>query len=220
MEKYKFIEKKYYILVIMLFVCNFFFAETKKEHNVYLKGEKNGIEVRIKILTQYKYDYGLYSSIDDFLYSSSRREPKNALLVSTNSFLVEITNKSSLSIQLNNSQDSLSFICNGIQISQELEVEDGSFPNKIFSGSKVSFYIKPIYTLEDYYETSKLIELGKDVSKYTKKLGDAHTINFGASLVDFSLKNGRGSYFIYYSDKFYAVYSIGGNEIYLYLSYE
>ena len=228
---------KWVLSIVFVMMCAFMFAEENDKH-LYLKGEMEGIEIKIMLLSKGSLNYDGFKSNDDALNymqyyykdGTGNYDPTAMLDVcAINSFPVEIYNNSKNSIRFSKYNDSLTFIVNGQQMDYPINV-DGDYPAKVFPSSKVVFTIKSLYTLNDYLRDSiEVFQLGTKNYLNNENLAKMYLLNLYPMVIDFGIKKGKTNTpdviqkaVSEMRKAFFAVYELGmeKKEIYLYLTYE
>ena len=228
--------KKLQIIIMLLIgiISGCLFSQEKTQ-SLYLKGETDGIEIKIRLLSSMILDYDKYDSIDKFqnhlgsIYSSIPDDYNMLVIAASNNFPVEIINNSQKSVQFNEFYDSLTFIVDGRQMLYDIKVIGNEYPKKLFPNGKVLFTIESLYSEQDLMSDILQLKLGNTNCIYNDNFAKAYLLNYYPMIIDYALKKGKDvtpekiKQFLSESSKsFYAVYELGveKKEVYLSLVYE
>ena len=146
--------KLYSSLWILFFLVNsLVYAEEKY---FYLKGESDGIQIKIKMLSKYTLDYEKFKSYNElwtFLADDSNFFMGKGLEICLNDFPVEIINRSGKSIKFSRTSDSLTFILDGkVQIPYYIYIDEekGCYPDILEPNENCSFIMEPLLLKTDF----------------------------------------------------------------------
>lgn len=228
-------KKKFIIIMLLIGIFSSYLFAEEKTKQLYLKGETDGIEIKISLLSSMIIGYDKYDTIDKFqehlssIYSSTPDDYNMLVVAASNNFPVEIINNSSKSVQFNEFYDTLTFIVEGRQMEYDIKVIGNEYPKKLFPNGKVLFTIKSLYTEQDLMRDMVQLKLGNTNCIYNDNFAKAFLLNYYPMILDYGFKKGKDLT----SDKieaslkevsklFYAVYELGveKKEIYLSLAYE
>ena len=227
-------KRKLFLFLIFTLFCNLMFAEENNKY-LYLKGEADGVEIRISLLSEIVLGYENYKTpleLQEYFnkYFTSKPNDYNMMLLAvSNHFPVEIINNSDKSVQFNEYNDSLTFVIDGRQMLYDLKVENNDYPKKIFPSGKVLFTIKSLYSEQDCVYDAMQIQLGNNKVLQNENFVKAFILNQYPSIMDYGIKKGKemtqgkiDQIMETFSKSFYAVYELGieNKEIYLYPVYE
>ncbi len=227
-------KRKLFLFLIFTLFCNLMFAEENNKY-LYLKGEADGVEIRIRLLSEIVLGYENYKTpleLQEYFnkYFTSKPNDYNMMLLAvSNHFPVEIINNSDKSVQFNEYNDSLTFVIDGRQMLYDLKVENNDYPKKIFPSGKVLFTIKSLYSEQDCVYDAMQIQLGNNKVLQNENFVKAFILNQYPSIMDYGIKKGKemtqgkiDQIMETFSKSFYAVYELGieNKEIYLYPVYE
>lgn len=147
------------IICIMIFITvfNFLFAKEKEKH-LYFKGEAEGVEVKVKLLDKYDLSevYEVFESREAFgnylVFDCNYNMivAKHAAIMCTNTFPVEINNKSNKAIKC--SSDDFLIIHMPFNFNQKETLLSSNYPDVINPNSTINFFINPNYSEEQYFK--------------------------------------------------------------------
>lgn len=225
------------LFILFLFTSSLTYAEEK---HLYLKGESDGIEIRIKLLDKYSFkefysDFSSREQFNTFLEKciTNKTLEKHTMIIATNDFPVEVKNNSDKAITFSKQNDRLKVFVDSHGTSVELmryqkkDSVTNDYPRyTVLPNKNVSFLIDSRYPYDDFYRDFKeyVYDFDSDLNRRF-----THLVNICASDFDYvsfyyfqkgvSIKAINASLSDSY---FYAVYYLAqeNKEIYLYLTYE
>ncbi len=179
-----------FIFLITCMTCSLFYAQENDfkipedligflnrasdgyEKHLYLKGEIDGVEIRIKLLSEKSYSFSWLSDVS-FIPSKFYEylnDPANfhmgvfLELSKENNYPVEIKNTSAKSVRFNKLYDSLVFMIDSLEMPYTIDVFDDKYPEVLKPSESCSFTIKSLlnqkpFSFELYYKSYNINKL-------------------------------------------------------------
>ena len=147
-------------------------AGDRYEKHLYLKGEIDGIEIRIKLLSEKTYELSwLYNtSFTPKKFYEYLDDPANfhmgvfLELSKENNYPVEIKNNSAKSVRFNKLYDSLVFMVGSLEMPYNIDAIDNKYPEILNPSESFNFTIKSLlnqnpFSFELYYKSYAINKL-------------------------------------------------------------
>ena len=143
------------IIGFMFFISISMCCVYANEHHLYLKGESDGISIKIRLLDKYDLSpfYSVFNSSDDFLNEFLLKYQKDLSIfhhisrIATNDFPIEIKNNSGKKIILDNKYDSLYF-----SVGVTIKDFDSNYSCDLVSQNEKKTIIHSLYTEDEYFQ--------------------------------------------------------------------